>query len=699
MKVKKTKKSKFSKIVGRAAVWMRLIFLTLLAGAVSIGLYISSMNPNDYKERIISEIESSSGLDFDAEGKISWKISLRPVINFKDVSATSPRMKASVDDMSVRINLISLLRDNVSIERIEMSGLNVEILEAPAGQKRAKIASEMLASGQRPMGVFPAEEFMLRNPVIKFSGQIYRPQIISLTMDRRSDADTANVRIVSGRDVYELRAVMANLNEERKIYPIRATLTGGGLDLTANLALEKTSLIPIDFNLSGDAANLAAPLQKLGIDAPKVLPLNIVAAGGFGMHDLKIRKLELKSKSPRAANDATISGHIDWKGSVRPNVAINIKSNRLSLAEFFPNLYSQKSEVWTRPDRPLNVFKDTSFPVEMLIAWDARVDLDLRSLIVYRELEISDAVYAFELSDSKFAHKLNAKIANGDIENAVVGEIKDYEIYATAVGLGERIYVSNVLDEVGQKGFISRLPANFEFALQANGGNLERLMATTTGGVLVHSVGRGFAHQDAMAFLYGKDFISTITDDIKNLFATESDEDQVRISCAVANMKIRNGFAETTRGIALESNVFNINIAGDVDLGQEQVRASITSHPSSGLRLSVTGDLTSLFEFEGSLAEPDIRLNQSGLLGKAAATGAGIALAPFTGGASIAVGAGLGWIGGNLISSWLSDSNPCKTAMEESSAPILDDDSEFMKTPVAQSFADVSAQAALRLNQ
>ncbi len=83
-------------------------------------------------------------------------------------------------------------------------------------------------------------------------------------------------------------------------------------------------------------------------------------------------------------------------------------------------------------------------------------------------------------------------------------------------------------------------------------------------------------------------------------------------------------------------------------------------------------------EITGNLAEPDIKISGAAVAGKvASATGIGLLLAPFTGGISLAAGAGLGLLAGDLLENWLADDHPCETALTRG-APDMRNDPEWL---------------------
>ena len=144
------------------------------------------------------------------------------------------------------------------------------------------------------------------------------------------------------------------------------------------------------------------------------------------------------------------------------------------------------------------------------------------------------------------------------------------------------------------------------------------------------------------------------------------------------NTKLRAGVAETQNGAAIETNAINVRVAGNLDLGGESMKLSLTTVPVRGLKLSLTGNVVNSMEVTGNLAEPDVRISGAALAGKvASATGIGLLLAPFTGGLSVVAGAGVGLLAGDLLENWLADGTPCETALARG-APAMRDDPEWM---------------------
>ena len=360
----------------------------------------------------------------------------------------------------------------------------------------------------------------------------------------------------------------------------------------------------------------------------------------------------------------------------------NVSSSYVDLSQLFPSWYV-KNKV--RPKRPLNVFKNVSLFGIDLLGRTANVQLNIGDLVVYRDLNIKDINLGFDLRENHARIDLDASIADGDIDIAVDADIDDSgRVWMRSGAIGERVYVGEILKEIHKTDFLSELPMNFEFYVQANGKNLSQIMQTITGPVYIYSVAPGYAHSALVSYMYGTDFLTSLRHSVQDLFSSEKKYNQIKISCVAVNAKLRDGVFETENGVAIETNAINVRLAGVLDLGREEMKLALTTVPVRGLKLSLTGNVVNSIELTGSLAEPGVRISGAAVAGKvASATGLGLLLAPFTGGIGLVAGTGIGLVAGDLLENWLADGNPCKTAMKRG-APLNRDDPEWMGHNMAE---------------
>ena len=457
---------------------------------------------------------------------------------------------------------------------------------------------------------------------------------------------------------------------------MQVALSTGGDAIIANVALEGTSKMPIDFIVKGELAKPAELGAVLGLDWSGVPSVRLNVAGGVHRKKIVLRKSSLLVNR----TEFVLSGSYDWNKKV-PVINLELASQRVDLVTLFPNMYGR---TYVKPKRPLNVFRDVPLFGTDLLGKTINLRLNIDNFIVYRDLNFDGLHLAAHVNNNRARIDLNTGFAGGNFVFGTNADIDDDgRIWLEAAARGTKIYVGEILREVHQNDLISDLPINLDFYVRANGANLSEVMQTITGPVQVYSDGAGYAHSALVAYMYGTDFLTSLRHTIQDLFRSEKKYDQIKISCMALNAKLRDGVFETQNGFAIETNAINIRLAGSLDLGNEKMRLSLTTVPVRGLKLSLTGEVMNSVELNGSLAEPDIKISGAAMASKvASATGIGLLLAPFTGGIGLVAGTGVGLIAGDLLENWLADDEPCKTAMKRG-APLYREDPDWLGEPMS----------------
>ncbi|MBQ7408933.1 MAG: AsmA family protein, partial [Alphaproteobacteria bacterium] len=465
-------------------------------------------------------------------------------------------------------------------------------------------------------------------------------------------------------------------NSERKVYPMQIAFATGGQALIADIALEGTSRVPIDFVVRGEIPNIKASGDWFNINMIDLPVIKVNIAGGIGN-----KKITFRKSSVNVANsDLSFSGVYDWSKQ-QPKIEAKITSNHIDIYKSFPEWYGVGQE-WIHPNRELNVFKDMPLLGEYLYDIDADLDIHLKKFVVYHSLDLENLDVKATIKNHKVRADVFTNIASGKVDAVITADINQEGVY-TAVGAvhGENIYVGDILKEIDVDNIISGLPVNLDLYVMAHGKNMSQIMKTMTGPVIVYSVDRGYAHADLVEYMYGGDFLTSLRHNVEDLF-TGNKRDMIEIKGAVVNVKLRNGLIETQNGVAVESHVMNLRLVGTLDLGKETINLSLATVPVRGIKLSLSGNLVNALQITGNLAEPDIKISGQAIAGKVgSAVGFGLLLAPLTGGLSIAAGAVAGLIAGDLLESWLADEHPTKTAKKQG-AHVKRGDPDWFKQPI-----------------
>ncbi len=675
---------------------MRVLGLFVMGMVVAVVVALSQVNLETLRGSILSVMQNTTGLPVEIAGGVSWKFSLRPYIELNQVRVRNPKWAKheyafSAEKVAVRVNLVSLLRNRPTIQNVRVYDATVCVEKNAEGvysisQISNKSKNAVDASGGRVQNVvsakypFPDLELgglEVHNLVAHILDSSYSLSGFNVRQAPRSGEREYSGWIKPGEVVYPFILSFSEYNAERKIYPVRIAFANGGTDaLIANVALEGTSKMPIDFIIRGDIPDFTAAGQIFNMNLDYVPPLSVNISGGFDRKKITLRKSVISSGD----NVINLSGDFTWGGGM-PMVNANLSSESINLIELFPNAYGKKR---MRPDRELNVFKDVSLFGDVFRKFNMNLDARIKHLIVYRDLDIADIDAQIKLNNGIARLDIKTNVGGGDITIGGDVNIDDAgRLYVHMGAVGTEITVGKILAQVHADNLISDLPTDMVLYVQANGKNLSELMQTVTGPVQVFSSGSGYAHSKLVSNLYGTDFLTSLRHSVEDLFRSEKKHNQIKISCVSLNAKLRNGVFETRHGFAVETNAINLRMAGNLDLGNENMKLSLTTVPVRGLKLSLTGNVMNSVELTGNLAEPDIKISGAALAGKvAASTGLGLLLTPLTGGLSLVAGAGVGLLAGDLLENWLADDKPCRTAMERG-APDRFDDPEWMAVPVA----------------
>jgi len=670
---------------------LRIMAFFFMGLIVAVGIALSQVNLESLRGNILSVLRDSTNMPVEIDGKISWHFSLRPKIELNDVRIPNAdwaknKNMFTAKKIDVRLDLLSLFKPHPVIRHIKIYDAKVFI------EKNGKDEISVVFNKQQtPQNVPDTEKNVIEKyPVeqLPFGGLDVEKLFVNLYGNKYelSSFGISNYMRHSNREYsgwvkpYDTNLPFviqfSEYNSERKIYPVRIAFATGGEALIADVALEGTSKLPIDFVVRGEIPNIKKSGKWFNIDVVNLPKMKLNVAGGIDRKKISFRKSSI------ALNGSSLnfSGTYDWSKSV-PVIKANISSDMINLYKSFPDWYGVGKE-WIRPNRELNIFKDMPLFGQFLYNIDADVNINLKHFVVYRSLDLSDMDVKLKIKDHKVRADINLVIGDGKLKAVLVSDIyKDGMYDATFAAVGNNVYVGEIINQVDVKNILSGLPVHIDLFVKAQGKNMSEIMQTITGPVLVYSTDRGFAHANLVEYMYGGDFLTTLRHSVEDMF-TGNKRDMIEIGSAIVNVKLRDGLIETRNGVAVETRVINTRLAGSLDLGKETIQMSLATVPVRGLKLSLSGNLVNAMQISGNLAEPDFKISGAAVAGKVgSAVGIGLLLSPLTGGLSIAGGLLAGVLAGDLLEGWLADDNPYKTAKEKG-APRKRNDPDWMNQPV-----------------
>lgn len=678
----------------RRYIWVLRIIAVFFMGLIVAGVIaLHKINLESLRGNILSVLRETTNMPIEIDGEISWKFSLRPQIELNDVRIPGAdwaknKNLFSAKKIDVRLDLFSLFRAKPAIRYITVHDVKINLEKNKKGEDsvvfNAAVEPEIKEDDNKPeQPKYPFAKLPFGGIEIEnVTANIYGDKYILASFGVRNYMHYENLEYSGWVRPYATNLPFVikfyEYNSERRVYPVRIAFATGGQALIADIALEGTSKIPIDFVMHGDIPNLKKSGDWFNLDLMHLPNMTVNVSAGLNGKKFVVRK----SSIAIGKSSLTFSGTYDWSKTV-PVIDAKFSSDNIDLYKSFPDWFGAGVE-WVHPDRDLNVFHDMPLGGKFLYGVDMNVDVNFKHFIVYRSLDLSNLRLKATVKDHKLRADAKVGIANGNVGVVIQSDIDADGVYTLkAAGQGENITIGEILNQVYEYNVISGLPMSLELYVEAKGTDMSQIMQTMTGPVLVYSTDRGFAHADLVEYMYGGDFLTTLRHGVEDMF-TGKKRDMIQINNAIANLKLRNGLIETQNGVAVETMVINVRLAGNLDLGKETISLSLATVPVRGLKLSLSGNLVNALQISGNLAEPDFKINGAAVVGKVgSAVGLGLLLAPLTGGLSIAGGLVAGILAGDLLESWLADDNPYKTAME-SGAPVRRDDPEWFRKPTKE---------------
>ena len=686
---------------------LRFIVLFFVGLIVAFVVALRQVNLESLRGNILSVLRESTNMPIEIDGKMAWNFSLRPQIELNDVRIPNAAWAKNKDmfvakKINVRMDLFSLFSSHPVIRSISVHDAKVVLEKNSKGEisvvfnedkKPEKIPdTDKEEKTEKPM--YPVEQLPfgglnVENLSVDIFGDKYELTSFGISNYMRHDNREYSGWVKPYDKNFPFVIQFSEYNAERKIYPVRIAFATGGEALIADIALEGTSKMPIDFVVRGEIPNLEKSGRWFNINMMQLPKIQLNIAGGIDRKKVTFRKSSVSIKG----SGLTFSGSYDWSKST-PVINAKITSDGVDIYKSFPEWFGVGKE-WLHPNRELNIFHDMPLGGQALYNMDINLDISLKHFVVYRSLDLNNTNIKFNLHNHEFIADATVGIGTGNIHAIIVGDIDKDGVYtARAAGTGEGVVVGEILKQINVNNIISGLPMNLDLYVEARGADMSGIMQTMTGPVMVYSVDRGYAHAALVEYMYGGDFLTTLRHSVEDIF-TGKKRDMIVIDKAIANVKLRNGLIETQNGVAVETHITNVRLAGTLDLGNEKIQMSLASVPVRGLKLSLSGNIVNAMQVTGNLAEPDFKINGAAVAGKVgSAVGIGLLLSPLTGGLSIAGGLVAGLLAGDLIESWLADDNPYKTAKSKG-APRKRGDPEWMNEPVhdlAQGFIETKGE-------
>ena len=629
--------------------------LGIATAAVIIFLIIAyfiaaSYDYNKLKPVITDTAKKYTGRELTLGGDIGLKIGLPPILEvnavaFQNASWGSQPQMAQIKHMQVQVDILPLLRGNVSVNRL--------ILVEP------KFMLEVNKSGQTNLDFAPP----LKDPAQKQEDKV---------ADKgQTHFEFKEVRLKDGEIVYKNHQTGKTETMELSSLELKAPFFGAATDIDLKGSYNKTP-----FQLKGNIGQLSGiqnPKEKwpLKLEAQAVktkvsiegsiqdpmtaqgieLKLNVEGEDLAQFEKISGKPLPMKGpfrlagqfKSPSQKTvqvsdlllklgDSQIQGSVKvTRADKRPLIEAKFTSKKLDLR---PVLAEKKSSQGSSKQKAASggrknkVFSNQPFDLSDLQKYDARISLRVEQIIGL--ITVIDN-YQAEINLQNGHLKINP--ITGDMGGGKFSATMDLATQANNAKLNSKITAQNInLGEMLKKMDISddiEGTLELDIDLAGNGNSVAAVMAGLNGHFIV-SMGRGKMPTRYLD-LVGADLSSSL---VKILNPFEEKIDRAEINCAVCDFDIKNGIANGD-AIIIDDPQKTLISDGTLNLKTEALNFGIQTRPKGGVGTKETGkisislsEITKPFELSGTLANPYIGISPgrtATILGRALLAPGGIA--------------------------------------------------------------------------
>ncbi|OBS08356.1 AsmA family protein [Acidihalobacter prosperus] len=319
--------------------WIKRLFLlavvVLLLAVVGLTAFVMTFNPNDYKPQIERLVKEKTGRTLNIDGKMSLTIYPRLGLRLAKVSLSNPagfdtqKPFASIDRLDLDVELMPLLRRKLVVDRVVLSGLDVNLVRKADGSANW----QGLAGAAAKSAPAPASTPAQPSAAGVVAGAPFALAVAGVEVQR--------ARITLDDKLVGRRLVMAPLDLSvghlapgrsapiKLDFHIENSKPALGLDgrmtaqLSADLAAARYRLNNIDLKLS--AKGDAVPKGAIETTLQGSLDVDLVKGGRIVLKPLKL-----------SVNGSQLTGNVDVTDLAHPHIAFALALDQLDADQYLP---------------------------------------------------------------------------------------------------------------------------------------------------------------------------------------------------------------------------------------------------------------------------------------------------------------------------------------------------------------------------
>lgn len=402
----------------------------------------------------------------------------------------------------------------------------------------------------------------------------------------------------------------------------------------------------------------ADTLRQLDPTLPEAGPVSISAKLRPKDKVIEVRDLVARVGKSDLSGSATI----DAFGEL-PSASAKLHAGVLDLAELVPAAegadtpaVEEKSETASDATRDKagsaedvkptgrKIFSDAPLPFDVLKKANVSIELAVDKLIT-RQLTLDKVDVAARLDDGNLTIKPAAHVAGGKVGGTIDIDTRAQPAKFSAAVDAKKVSIGALTKEIRGYETSRGLESGLAMKLQGQGNSVRDLMSGLNGDVRLE-VGEGRLKNDVLDKV-GADLLTQI---IGIAVPKDAEDDTTQLKCGVVRFAVVDGDAIADQTIVLETDKVLVKGGGLVDLKTEELDLGAKLAARQGIRIGA-GTLSSLAKLQGTLAEPQLGTDLTGVV----KVGAKVGIAFVT--------AGLSLVAEGVYGHLSEDEHPCQTAL------------------------------------
>jgi hypothetical protein len=634
-------------------------------------LYLSFADFGNYKPEIEAAVADATGREFRINGDLEIRPLLSPSVRMQDVTlanapwANEPNM-VEIGAMAVEIDLWSLLSGPVVVKDFQLHDVNVRLETNEDGQSNTDFdvpeAEPAVEEAAAPASAEPP--LILRNADIsnvKFTVQQPGSDDINLALESLTVVtDEAGQQVIVGAGSLLERALTLDGVVREQQADINATFgtiryhsltrhRGAEADVDITISrltdvgevLEITNLPAEDLTLSGNialrgdslwlsdvtfgVANAALVINgeldgatsearlELSANAPSLaalgaglpnMPMTGSASVVLAQNALQMDPFEFRF------GESDLAGMLSIAGGDATEITLQASSSLIDLRPFSADEEAGESaeieQAASAEDESPYMFGEQPLPLDALRALNTDIDITI-DRIQGRSSHINDVSLIVDASDG--AITLDAAFKDdrsGSFENHVELQASESVADLSVTALASELRLGMFTGEELADEFAPATDLSLD--ITASGASPRQLAASTNGRVLF-TQGSGRMKNELIGRLSG-DLLAQLFSAL-NPFA--KDEEFSNWDCSIFAIDFVSGEGEIT-GFLLQGEKIMVVGGGEIDLNTEKLGIEFNTKPRSGVGVSADMFVTPFVALSGTLKEPGVGLNASGVL-------------------------------------------------------------------------------------